>query len=61
MVLDIPPGPTVQIEIDVAKGILGIKEAKKGKKGKKVLVTSPKFWRLRVFSKRKIRIPSRPY
>jgi hypothetical protein len=37
MVLDIPPGPTVQVEIDVAKGILGIKEtkAKKGKKGKK--------------------------
>ena len=26
----------------------------KGKKGKKLVVTSPKFWRLRVFSKRKI-------
>ena len=36
MILDIPPGPTVQVEIDVAKGILGIKEAKaKGRKGKK--------------------------
>lgn len=36
MTLDIPPGPTVQVEIDVAKGVLGIKEAKaKGKKGKK--------------------------
>ena len=36
MVLDIPPGPTVTVEADIAKGILGIKEAKaKGKKGKK--------------------------